>query len=162
MRFLLPLLAATALTACASQPTIYAPAGVSDRGYSERQIEGDRFRIRFEAGGDISMAEAEDLALRRAAEITLLEDGDWFLVVSRRLEGDDRDPVRVGGSVSQTFGSGGYRGTGVGIGVRIDPSAGEKTVTLEILVRNELEHGPAPRASDAYRASEVLGIEGGL
>ena len=38
-------LTATALTACAWQSTIYAPAGVSDRGYSERQIEGDRFRI---------------------------------------------------------------------------------------------------------------------
>ena len=44
-RFSIAPLAATALTACAWQSTMYAPAGVSDRGYSELQIEGDRFRI---------------------------------------------------------------------------------------------------------------------
>ncbi|MBR9826179.1 MAG: hypothetical protein GYB36_10305 [Alphaproteobacteria bacterium] len=163
MRIIVPLFLASALAACAATPTSYAPAAGSDRGYSERQIESDRFRVRFDAGSDVSMDAAADLALRRAAELTLEEGGDWFQVVQRIVEGDERNPVRVGGSVSQTFGSGGFRGSGVGLGIRIDPSAGEKSVTLEILIRSEDVHGHAPRdALRAYDAREVLGFNGGL
>lgn len=159
----LPILLASALSACASAPSTYAPAGEGNRGFSERRIESDRIRVRYEGGADISMEEAEDFALRRAAELTLDQGGDWFELVNRTLEGDEREPVRVGGSISQTFGSGGYRGSGVGLGIGIDLSAGEKSVTLEILIRSDTEHGPAPRNDiHAYDAREVLGFTGGL
>lgn len=153
MRCLLPILLALSLAACAGgAPTRYAPADGSGRGWSEMKIESDRFRIRFAAGGDTSFREAEDYALRRAAEITLREGGDWFLVVTRAREGNDRDPVDVGGSFSQTWGSGGFRASGVGVGVRIDGSAGEKEVMLEILVRS----GERPADANAYDARAVL------
>ena len=79
------------------------------------QIESDRYRIVFRAGSDMSIRRAEDMALRRAAEVTLATGGEWFIVVSRDRDGNDRDPVRVGGSVGQTFGSRGYRGSSVGV-----------------------------------------------
>lgn len=140
------------LGACASTPTVYAPAGDSGRGYSETRIEDDRFRIIFEAGADMSIRRAEDMALRRAAEVTLANGGEWFIVVSRGRDGNNRDPVRVGGTVGQTFGSRGYRGSSVGIGVQFDPSAGEKRAILEILVRS----GPREDGPDVYIARDIL------
>ena len=152
MRILLTLLALSMLAACASAPTRYAPAHGTDRGFSEMRIEQDRFRIEFAASSDASFQLAEDYALRRAAEVTLREGGDWFLVVARAREGNDRNPVGVGGTVGQSWGSGGFRASGVGVGLRFDGSAGEKTVMLEILVRT----GETPPEPQAYDARAVL------
>lgn len=153
MRALLIALCSASLAACASMPTTYTPENGTGRGYSEQRIESDRFRVHFDAGPDMSRREAEDLALRRAAELTLEEGADWFLVVGRFTEGDDRDPVRVGGGVGVGFGSGGYRSRNVGVGIQIDPSAGEKRATLEILIRSgEIDEDP-----NAYNAYQVLG-----
>ena len=153
MRFFLPaLLFPLALAACTAGPTRYEPAGESDRGYSSSRIESDRFRVRFAAGSDVSFEQSEAYALRRAAEITLEQGGDWFLVAGRAGEGNDRNPVGVGGSFGQSFGSHGYSGRSVGLGLSFDASAGEKVVTLEILVRQG-EPLPLP---DAYDAREVL------
>ncbi|PIW27346.1 MAG: hypothetical protein COW29_11485 [Rhodobacterales bacterium CG15_BIG_FIL_POST_REV_8_21_14_020_59_13] len=140
------------VTACASGPTVYAPANGSDRGYSERQIESDRFRIRFDGGSDVSFEELENLALRRAANLTLERGGDWFEIVSRSSEGDDERRVRVGGSVGQTFGSRRYSGRSAGLGIRFDPGAGDKTIYLEILIRS----GRRPDIPEAYDAWDVL------
>jgi len=148
-----PLLALLALGACAtSSPTLYAPAFDGGHGYSHQQIESDRFRVRFDAGRDMDIDEAEDMALLRAAHITLDEGADWFIVVSRGRDGNDRNPVRVGGSASRSIGSHGYSGSSVGIGLHFDASAGEKSATLEILIRE----GVPEDAPDAYDASDVI------
>lgn len=140
------------VAACASSPTIYGPANGSDRGYSERQIEADRFRIRFDGGSDVSFEELENLALRRAAELTLERGGDWFEIVSRASDGDDERPVRVGGSVGQTFGSRRYSGSSMGLGLQFDPGAGNKTIFIEILIRSGSRSG----IPEAYDARDVL------
>jgi len=148
-----PLLALLAMGACAtSSPTLYAPAFGGGHGYSHQQIENDRFRVRFDAGRDMDIDEAEDMALLRAAHITLDEGADWFIVVSRGREGNDRNPVSVGGSASRSIGSRGYSGSSVGLGIRFDASAGEKAATLEILIREgEIDDSP-----DAYNARDVI------
>jgi len=143
---------ATAMTACASAPTQYGPASEGDRGYSELRIEESRYRVRFSGGSDITFDEAEDLALRRAAELTLENGGSWFLVVSRSREGNDRNPVGLTGGARYSTGSGGWSSSGVGLGVRIDGDAGEKSVSLEIVIRD----GDRPRLPDAYDAQSVL------
>jgi hypothetical protein len=152
MRQILILGVVAVVSACASGPTSYAPANGGDRGYSERQIEADRFRVRFDGGSDVSFEQLENLALRRAAELTLENGGDWFEIVSRSSEGDDENPVSVGGSVGQTFGSRRYSGSSVGLGIRLNPGAGNKTIFLEILIRAY----PHPDHSGAYDAREVL------
>ena len=152
MRPIICLVSLLALTACTSGPTAYQASAGSDRGYSEMRIEQDRYRVRFAAGGDASFDLAEDYALRRAAEITLREGGDWFQVVSRSRDGNDRNPMGVGGSVGQSWGSGGFSATGVGVGIRFDGNAGEKEVSLEILIRS----GPRPDDPRAYDARAVL------
>lgn len=152
MRSLVCLIVLVSVSACASTPTAYQPMAGGDRGYTETRIEQDRYRIRFAAGSDASFQLTEDYALRRAAEITLREGRDWFLVTARVREGNDRNPVGVGGSVGQSWGSGGFRASGVGIGLRLDGSAGEKEVTLEIVVRS----GERPQDPQAYDARAVL------
>jgi predicted small lipoprotein YifL len=152
MRLHVSLLALLALAACTSGPTYYAPASQGAHGFTEQRIEQDRYRIRFNAGSDTSIEETEDLALRRAAEVTLEQGGDWFIVVSRSREGNDRDPVSVGSSVSFGTGSHGYSSRSVGVGVRFDGSAGEKSVRLEILIRS----GTRSDDANAYDARDVL------
>ncbi|WP_421791245.1 CC0125/CC1285 family lipoprotein [Hyphobacterium sp.] len=146
------ILVCSALMACAGGPTVYAPAHESNRGYSEQQIESDRFRVRFDGGSDVDYRELEDMVLRRAAELTLEQGGDWFIVVARSRDGDDRNPVRVGGSVGRSWGSRGYSGSGVGIGISLSPGAGDKSFSLEILIRQ----GQRSNEPDAYDARGVL------
>lgn len=76
------LAASVALAACASAPD-YAEAR-SDRssGYSETQLEADRYLVRYRVRND-EPEEARTLALRRAAELTLLNGYQTFEIVSQ-------------------------------------------------------------------------------
>ncbi len=150
--------AAASLAACASAPsTVYAPTAstANGTGYEDIRIESDRWRVSFTGAGEASEAQVERLALRRAAELALTNGYDWFEVVDRRVgqEGSDRSPVRVGGSVGRSWGSGGFSGTGVGIGVSLSPGQQtRRTVSLEIIAGSG-----EPRPDRAYDAVTVAG-----
>lgn len=156
MRSALILAAALLAAACSSAPsTVYAPASVtaSGSGYEDIRIEQDRWRISFTGGADATEAEVERLALRRAAELALNNGYDWFEVVDRRVtqEGENRSPVRVGGSVGRSWGSGGYSGSGVGIGISLSPGQQvRRIVSLEIIAGSG-----EPRSDRAYDAAVV-------
>jgi hypothetical protein len=67
------------------QPTPYQPA-TSGYGYSEQQIEDNRYRVSF-AGNDLTPAEVvQNYLLYRAAELTLDNGYDYFTVVDRNLD----------------------------------------------------------------------------
>jgi hypothetical protein len=67
------------------QPTPYQPA-VDGYGYSEQQIEDNRYRVTF-AGNDLTAADkVQNYLLYRAAELTLDQGYDYFTVVDRNLE----------------------------------------------------------------------------
>ena len=148
---------AVLLAACAATQTVYGPASDTERavGYSEQQIENDRWRVSFTAGPDASAATAERLALRRAAEITLDNGDDWFEIVRRasdRMGGGD-SPVNVGGAVGGAVGSGGYSSTGVGLGVTFSPGRERRTtISLEIVTGA----GETPARPSVYDAREIL------
>jgi hypothetical protein len=109
-------LALLAMLAGCVQPTPYQPA-VDGYGYSEQQIEDNRFWVRF-AGNDRTPAgTVQNYWLYRMAELTLDHGYDHFIVVDRKLdrsttyEGtaqcdcpgyvtEDGDYVGGGGSVS--------------------------------------------------------------
>ncbi len=155
MRTLIIALPALLLAACVATPTAYAPAGSGEIGYHDLQIEDDRFRVSFTGGPDVSFGRVEDLALRRAAEVTLDAGHDWFEIVGRDRDarGDRDSPVSVGGSVGQSFGSRGFRGSSVGLGITFSPGrVRQETVSLEIITRS----GPAPDGLDIYDARDVL------
>lgn len=79
------------LAACATS-TPYQPAGRDGTpyGFSEMRIEPDRFRVSF-AGNSITDRETvENFLLYRAAELTLQQGYDYFMVADRGTEADRR------------------------------------------------------------------------
>lgn len=147
---------ALAIAACAPTQTAYAPLGQGGVGYEDLRIEDNRWRVSFTGAADAQTGGAERLALRRAAELTLENGYDWFEVVDRQSHATGRgsSPVRVGGGVSQGFGSGGFRSSGVGLGIGFSPGQQQRsTVTMEIFARS----GPIPQGqSNAYDARSIL------
>ena len=98
IRTMLVAAAGLGLAACATS-TPYQPAGsVGANGYSEQMIEADRARVSFKGNSSTPKEQVETYLLYRAAELTLQNGHDWFLVVDRdtdeksRLRPDGFDP----------------------------------------------------------------------
>ncbi len=89
------------LAACAGAgPTPYVPAGSADvaGGYSQQRIEEGRWRVSFAGNSVTSRDTVESYLLYRAAELTLEQGGDHFVVVERSLDAQttyvaDYDPL---------------------------------------------------------------------
>jgi hypothetical protein len=133
-------------------PTPYGPAArPGGPGYAETAIESNRYRVTFNANAG-GRQRAEDFALRRAAELTLQQGYDWFIVDQRYGASD-----RYGGSqMSVGVGVGSFgRRTGVSVGSSVGVPLGggpPATATLEI----RLGRGPKPESVQAYDARAVL------
>lgn len=159
MKQLIPMLAALALSACATpQPTLYqAAAGPQAVGYSEYRIEPGRYRITFQGGPGAPPEQVIDYALLRAADLTLADGYDWFRVSERFLSGPGRDR---GPRVSVGVGGGnfGWRG-GVGgsVGTSFNLGGGPQIAsTLEVVMGK----GPRPLGADVYDARGVRSTVG--
>ncbi len=97
-RYLLPALAVATLTlagcetATPYQP-LNAPGSHASGGYSEQQIEANRWRVTF-AGNDLTSRDTvERYLLYRAAELTLAHGGDWFFAGDRQTDKEVRTYV---------------------------------------------------------------------
>lgn len=79
------------LAACATA-TPYQPAGWdgTSYGYAERPIEQDRFRVTFSGNSVTDRETVENYLLYRAAELTLQNGYDYFLVADRDTEANRR------------------------------------------------------------------------
>lgn len=156
MRRLLPALLATGLLlgGCASLAPYGAQGGPGGQGYSERRIEHDRWRVTYNGVG--APGPVADMALRRAAELTLDQGYDWFQVTQRYIDGHPDSAGGVRPNVSVGYGTGRYGGwstSGVGLGVGLDFSGPRPTATvLEV----RLGRGPRPDSAEAYDAREVI------
>lgn len=82
--------AAAGLAACATS-TPYQPAA-DGRGYgfSEQRIEQDRYRITFRGNSLTTREQVENSLLFRAAELTLEQGFDYFVVVENDTEASTR------------------------------------------------------------------------
>lgn len=92
------LFAAAALAACAPTPTPYQPyrsyaAGGIHGGYSDQQLATGDYLVRFHGNSMTSRDRVEGYMLYRAAELTLQNGYDWFLVVDRNTEHNVRTIV---------------------------------------------------------------------
>lgn len=143
-------LLALSVAACAT-PTVYAPAASPTAvGFSEGQIEANRWRVTFRGGTDADPRRAYDLALRRAAELTMGQQNDWFEVVDRRTDvAPGSGPTFSIGLGGGSFGRGG--GLGGGVGTNLGGPGTQSTVTLEVL----MGRGPKPSPT-AYDARSLL------
>jgi hypothetical protein len=153
------LIAASALSlaACASLAPYGPQQGPGGQGFSEQRIESDRYRVTYNGVG--APGPVADLALLRAAELTLEQGYDWFEVTQRYIDGRPDSAGGVRPSVSVGFGSssgryGGYRysgsSTGVGVGLNFSGPSPTSTV-LEV----RLGRGPQPDRGEVYDAAEV-------
>jgi hypothetical protein len=154
MKRLLGALAFLALVACATAPTRYTPAlANSNIGYREQRLEQERFRVTFRANADLKGPQVEDMALRRAAELTAQNGYEWFTVVTRNTYLADGSYTPSG----PTVGIGGFSGSrggglGLGLGFNIGSDSRQYESTLEILMGK----GPKPADPDTYDARQVL------
>ena len=85
--------ALTLLVAGCTTPTPYQPyraesAGGVHGGYSDEQLAADRFRVRFHGNELASRERVEGYMLYRAAELTVQQGYDWFMIVDRHTEHD--------------------------------------------------------------------------
>ena len=85
-RLLITGAAMLALAACAT-PTPYGPAAQGGGyGFAEQQIENNRFRITFRGNSLTDRALVENALLYRAAELTVQQGFDHFIVVENDTE----------------------------------------------------------------------------
>ena len=98
----LAVLAALSLAACATS-TPYGPATGDNRyGFSDTKIEENRYRIMFRGNSSTERETVETFLLYRAAELTLENGYDYFVVLEQDTEENRRysttaDPAFFGG-----------------------------------------------------------------
>lgn len=84
-------LALLPLGGCATTPTPYQPyiaeggPGVHG-GYSDQRLAPDRFMVKFHGNEFTSRERVEGYLLYRAAELTVQNGYDWFMMDDRRME----------------------------------------------------------------------------
>ncbi len=158
MRYLAFLIVVLGLNACAATgPISYGPDD-GKFGYSETQVEAGRYRIVYRGSGGMPPEMVEDFALRRARELAIANGYDWFRVVARDIERDDRGGVGLGAG----FGTGSYgrrSSVGVGVGGNLGTIGAQTfyTVRMETL----MGEGDAPEGVDVYDARSILEILAG-
>lgn len=77
------------LTAGCATPTPYRPAtgyGFNQTGYADQQIEANRYQISFSGNSVTSRETVERYLLYRAAELTLQQGYDYFVLSNRDTE----------------------------------------------------------------------------
>jgi len=137
------------LAACASGPTKYQSAlSSSELGFSETQIQNDRFRVSYLAKSE---QEASDFALLRAAEIAQDQGYSHFEI----LKNNNRAQRQSGPKPSIGLGRvglGGGVGPSIGLG-RVNLGGDKSNVrqNLDIKLLNNVQS-----SADIYDAAEVI------
>jgi hypothetical protein len=137
------------LAACAGGPTPYQQAR-DGYGYSDQQIEDNRYRVSFAGNSATSRQTVEDYLLYRAAELTVQTGHDYFEVVDRNTM---QEFSGYGGSPEVGVGFGGGSGFGVGLSMPVfgaGGGSGRYTADMDILVHDGEEPQDDPDAYDAF------------
>jgi hypothetical protein len=149
---------ALGLAACAA-PTPYQPGWQGDGyGYSEQRIEQNRFRVSFSGNAATPRETVQNYLLYRAAEITLAQGGDYFVVAARSTSPD----YGGGSGVSTGVGVGGGSRSGVGVGLGIGlplggGGSGPVAATAEIVIHRGAKPENLRDAFDARAVRQNLG-----
>lgn len=157
MRWRMPgfgLLCLLGLAGCAA-PTPYVAAD-DGFGYSQTQLEANRYRVTFAGNADTARETVQNYLLYRAAELTIENEGDYFVIADQSLERS----TRYIGTASPAFGSAfGYRSYGrgsfVGTGISsVDARPIDQYAAFADIV---IEQGEKPPdATNAYSARDLL------
>jgi hypothetical protein len=147
--------AAALLAACATAPVYVAAPAPNKAGYTHTQVESNRFFVTYRAPGGGDARLVEDFALLRAAELTLEQGADWF-VVDRRST-DAADASASGPRVGVGVGGGSYgrrSGVSTGVGISFPLGGGGPRATASTLeIRTGA--GEKPDGANVYDARAV-------
>ena len=118
-------------------------------GYSEQQIEENRYRVSFAGNAATSRQTVEDYLLYRAAELSVQTGHDWFEVVDRNTV---QEYAGYGGSPQVGVGVGGGSDFGVGLSFPVlgGGGGGRYTASMDILVHEGEKPQQDPDAYDAF------------
>ena len=152
------------LVACTSAPTYRAAAGAGF-GFSEQKLAEGRYQIIFKMRGTRA-AQAQDYALLRAAELTLLEGYDWYEVEQRdsRVREQTRNSVSASQRVTRVERNCGLlacssrvtREPAVGYGAGVETSSRIEKATLTV----QMGRGVRPTDGESYDAREQSDLLG--
>lgn len=160
------LLAALVAGGCATRPTPYQPM-LEGYGYSEQQLESNRYRVTFVGNEATSRSAVENYLTYRAAEITLQHGYDYFVVVEQSVQpgvpaGRGKPNIGIG------FGIGSWGGSSGGsVGVSTSTGGGAAALgylgQLQFLAYKGEVPQDRPQALDAraVKASLAPQVEGG-
>src|SRR6185437_6045800 len=159
-----PALALCVLMAAACQtPTPYGPATrPNGDGYTTQQIESNRFRVSFKGNSLTNRQTVDTYMLYRAAEVTLQNGGDYFIVVNKDVD-KNTAYENYGDDLAWGWGGGwGWRhgwGGGAGFGGGMDYS--RPIPNSDAIADIVTYRGPKPAANpNAYDAREVMNAVG--
>lgn len=146
-------LLACALAGCATA-TPYQPMK-KGAGYADQQLESNRYRVSFAGNSSTPRETVENYVLYRAAELTLDNGYDYFVLSSTSTE---REPDRAGGI---TFGIGGFgfgsrSGVGIGVGTSTDRRTKEYQGQADALLMRGKKPADNPSAYDAREVKANL------
>jgi hypothetical protein len=82
-------LALASIVAC-STTTPYGPATDGQLGYVTQKLEDQKYRITFEGNSSTERSTLENYVLYRAAEITLEEGFDHFVLIDQSVESESK------------------------------------------------------------------------
>jgi hypothetical protein len=145
-----------ALAAC-TRPTPYQAASRSGgEGFTTQQIESNRYRVAFQGNAVTPLQLVDDYLLYRAAETTVENGYDYFVLISQNHE---RMPASSGGFSlglgGASFGRGGGGGGGIAIGSGGDDS--DYQSAAEVAAYKGAKPADVPNAYDAHEILSRLG-----
>ncbi len=148
---------AVVLTGCATLAPYGPRTPQGSQGYSEYRIDSQRWRVTYDGIG--APGPVMDLALLRAADLTVEQGYDWFEVTQRYVDGVPDSAGGVRPSLNIGYGGGHYDGpygryssSGVGVGIGFNFQGPSHTSsTLEIV----MGRGGPPSRADVYEARTV-------
>jgi hypothetical protein len=141
-------LAVCALCGCATA-TPYQPE-TRGQGYGEQKLEDNRYRVRFTGNSATPRETVENYLLYRAAEITLFNGCDYFVIAQRSTETDPRGRQP---DVNFGFGFGSF-GSSSGVSLGIGTSTGlgrsdQYSAEAEVLIYKGTPPEGQPNSFDA-------------
>ncbi|MEM8772649.1 MAG: hypothetical protein AAGD92_13465 [Pseudomonadota bacterium] len=149
------------LAACASV-TPYQPADKRGEGYTDQALDTGRYRITFEGNSSTELATIENYVLFRAAEISLANGYDYFVILDSNTE-----TMRRFVTNGSTFGGGGFgrRGFFYGGGFRggfastTATTRERRSYTVGAIIEGRRGDKPAgnPNAYDARQIIDNVG-----
>jgi len=139
------------LSACATA-TPYQPLKAGE-GYAEQKLEANRYRVAFAANSATPRQQAQDYVLLRAAELTLEQGYDYFVLTGQSTGREPRSSAFSVGLGGFSFGGGGAVGGGVGVGTGGDS---DFTQSADIVMFKGSKPENDPNAFDARAVKENL------